>query len=598
MMLRKKKRVLLIVTFMVLLFIIVGILILWYLKSDILKSDEMLFTKYLEQNLENIKAFYNEMEKNEYDELLEQSQYITQTKIKVNYTENIGTSLENTKNAINQLKLKINGQTDRKNQYNYQDIRLLKNDEKISQIEYIKKENTHGIRFSDLFDQYVLVDNENLKELFEKAGCTQEQLANIPDTIEFNNSIKNLLQFSEKEKQNIKTKYINIINNNISKDKYSKLTNQNIQIDGKTMEANAYVITITNEQLNDILIKILEEISKDEMILIKIDKIQNLLETYAISETMNLRGQFVGEIKKLITNITRNNIGQEEAKIIVYETKQKTIKTLIQHPDYEIYIDLLSSETENYIQVSYQNIKSKKEQIVTYKKQKEKTNIILKNVQDKTKEYSLVINKKINGNKCIKNLVAKYQEESNKVEATMEQETELVNSFTNEVILNDENAINLSKLEAESVQAILEQVNSRVSDRIEEVSTIINKEDLWKVVEVIGLVKEEQNLERREITQIERSRFNSKLEMLQGNNLKGDAILNIINAIEENLIDFEVISDTELKLKLDTLNKKEEVATNLKTFIEKNPSNTYNVKIKYDETTGLASDILLTMVKE
>lgn len=63
MMQRKKKRVLLIVTFMVLLFIIAGILILWYLKSDVLKSNEMLFTKYLGQNLENIKAFCNEMEK-------------------------------------------------------------------------------------------------------------------------------------------------------------------------------------------------------------------------------------------------------------------------------------------------------------------------------------------------------------------------------------------------------------------------------------------------------------------------------------------------------------------------------------------------------
>lgn len=72
------------------------------------------------------------MEKNEYDKLLEQNQYITQTQVKVNYTENIGRSLENTKNSNNQLKLKINGQTDRKNQYNYQDIRLLKKDEKIS----------------------------------------------------------------------------------------------------------------------------------------------------------------------------------------------------------------------------------------------------------------------------------------------------------------------------------------------------------------------------------------------------------------------------------------------------------------------------------
>ena len=37
--------------------------------------------------------------------------------MKINYTENIGTSSENTQNSVNQLKLNVQSQTDESNQY-------------------------------------------------------------------------------------------------------------------------------------------------------------------------------------------------------------------------------------------------------------------------------------------------------------------------------------------------------------------------------------------------------------------------------------------------------------------------------------------------
>ena len=73
---------------------------------------------------------------------------------------------------------------------------------------------------------------------------------------------------------------------------------------------------------------------------------------------------------------------------------------------------------------------------------------------------------------------------------------------------------------------------------------------------------------------------------------------NLIEAIKENLIDFEVVSNTELKLKLDRLDKDEEVATTLSAFIEQNKNKKYNAKVEYDETTGLVSDIVLTMLEK
>lgn len=603
MMPRKKRRTVIIVSIILLLLIIAVTLILLYINTDMFKSNAALFAKYIGQNVENLEAFYSEIGKSEYNELLKQNKYTTETEVKVNYVENIGTSSESTQNSINHLKLKINGQTDKSNQYNYQDINLLNDDEKVAEIEYIQENNTYGIKFSDIFSQYVLADNENLKELFKKSGYTEEELANIPDKIEFNNDFDSIFQFSEEEKQNIKTKYINLINNNLSKDNFSKQKNQIIQIDGKNIKANAYVLTLTKEQLNNIYIKMLEEVKQDEIILTRMDKLQTLLEKYQQNiGQMKLRENFIKKIENLITDITRNNIGQDESKIVVYENNQTTISTSIQNPDYEMYIDLVSYQAEDYMQISYKNTTSGKEQeqLLTYRKQNEETSVSLRNTKSgKTTEYSLIMNEKIDGNNCRKNIVAKYEDDSNRVEATMEQKINIVNNLEDEVALTNENAINLSDLEAQQVKAVLDRVNRGVSEKANEITTnVVKIDDLWEVLKATGFVKEEQMIQAMGVTETERNRFNSKFEILQGDDLESTDILKVIEAIKENLIDMEVVSNTELKLKLDRFNKKEEVTTTLSSFIEERKDKRYNVKVEYDEITGLVSDILLTMLEK
>lgn len=599
MMPRKKRRMFIIVSVILLLVIIAVVMLLLYINTDMFKSNSELFIQHIGQNVEKIATLYEEVGTSEYDELLKQNKCTMQTQVKVNFTENIGTSSESTQNSINQLKLQINGQTDNSNQYNYQDIHLLSSDEEVSEIEYIQRENTYGIKFSDLFNQYILADNENIKELLKKAGYTEEELVNIPDTIEFDYDWKSVFEFSEEERENLKTKYINIMNRNISEDNFSKQPNQEIEINGKSINANSYVLTLTKEQLNDIYINLLEEVKQDEIVLTKIDKIQNLLRQYQFTETTNLRSQFIEKIENLIKNITKNNIGQEKAKIIVYVNNGTTVRTIVQHPEHEIYIDLLSSQEEEYLQITYQDITSKKEQVFTYKKENEETSITFKNVkEEKATQYSFIVNEKVDGNNCVKNIAAKYEDDTNRLETSIQQRIDIVERFEGEVALNNENAINLSKLETEQVQAVLNKVNSSVSEKLNQITTIINIEDLKNVLKAVGLIKEEQVLEAGGITETEKSRFNSQFEILQGDNLESDAILNLIEAIKENLIDFEVVSNTELKLKLDRLNKNEEVASTLSTFIEKDKNKNYNAKVEYDETTGLASDILLTMLEE
>ena len=296
MMPKKKKMTILIVSIIIMLLAITITFIVLYMKTDMFKSNATLFAKYMGQTVENIDAIYQEIgTTSEYEERLKQNKYTTEIEIKVNDTEEIGTTSENAQNQINQLSLKINGQVDNNNQYNYQDISLWNLDKKVTELEYVQKEDVYGIRFSDLYKQYIGVNEEDLKDLLKTVGVTKE--LKIPeDMLE----LKSIFQLSEEEKQIMKTKYINLINSNVSKNNFSKQKNQIIQIDGKNVNVNAYILTLTKEKMNNIFIEMLEQVKQDEMILTRIDKWQTLLESYELKQDTNLRELFVKEIEEQI----------------------------------------------------------------------------------------------------------------------------------------------------------------------------------------------------------------------------------------------------------------------------------------------------------
>lgn len=593
MMPRKKRKIILIVSIISIVAMIAMTLIFLYITTDSFKSSRTLFSKYLGQNVENWGAMQSENKQSEYEELLEQSKYTTNTEVTVNYTENVGTDLENTENVINQLKLEVNGQTDNSKEYNYQDIHLLKNDEKLSELEYIQSGEVRGIRFPDLFTQYLVASKDDVKEILQKAGQEEQVTSKLWQKIDFNV----FPSLTPTEQQTIKNKYINLINRNLSENNFSKQKNQTIQMDGKAINVNAYTLTVTKEQMNSIYLKILEEMKQDEIILKKIDDLQIWLEPYQMEAEMNLREEFIQKIDSLMSDITRNNIGQEQAKITVYENYHTTVRTVIQNPEYEITIDLLSLSEENYVQFSYQDEKNKKKQVVTYKKTGRQTSIDFERTEkEQTKKYQLVNNQKVNGNQCEKNKTFLYEDDSNKVEASIKQEINIVDIAEEDVIQKEENFINLSELEEEQLQTILEQAKAKISEETTKVTNHVKKEEVLQVLKVVGLVKENQNFENTGITETEKKRFNSKFEILQGENLENKVILNLIDAIKNNLVEIEVVSGTELKLKLDRLRNNEEVVTNLTTFMEESKNQKYNAKVEYDETTGLVSSIVLTRV--
>lgn len=490
------------------------------------------------------------------------------------------------------------------NGYNYQDIKLLNDSVSCAEIEYIESDNTYGIRFSDLFKQYLLVENTNLQELLKEMGYAEEKIANLPDSIEVTNEI-DLLKFSEEEKENLQTKYLSIIGKGFSNESFTKKSNQVIKINGKDISANEYILTMTKEQLNDTYIKLLEELKQDEIILAKLEKLQELVDKYGLSDSSteeNFSEKFVTQIDEKIQEITSNNIGKDETSIAVYESVGVTVRTSIISTEYKIDIDFLTELDAKYVQISFEDLTSedtnkKTVQLVANSEQK---NIYYEeNLADDTLKVSFEKNEVMQENDGSKTISIKYEDSTNRVEANLEQTVEIVDVFDDEIILDEENSIILNDLEEEQLQGILSRVTTAVNEKINTLLTdVAKKDDLIKVLTVTGLLKEDRNIEGTGVTETERNRFNSQFELLKAEGLQKDEVKRTIDAVKNNLVGLEVASNTVLKLKMDKNNSDVAVYDTISNYIEKMKDKTFNISIEYDDETGLVSYIVLTIVEE
>lgn len=596
MMPKKKKKTIIIVSIIMLILILAITFILLYLKTDMFKSNQTLFVKYLGKNTENIDEMYRLFNNSEFEEKLKTNKYTSDSQFKINYVKGIGTTSESTENNINKLKLKFNSEVDATNNFNHQNIEVLNNDQSAVKVEYVQNSDTYAIKLSDLFQKYILVENSNLKDLFKKLGYTDEQLQNIPDKFESSN-LKDIFKFTDEEKETLKNRYINVFSKNVSEQNFSKQSNQTIEINGQRMKANGYILKLTKEQLNTVYLQILEVLKQDEMILSKIDNIQS--EIMANAEQSKLKDAFVEEIDEMISNINENNIGQEETSISIYESNGKTVSTMIKTTTYEISLDWIINDTEAFAQLIYQEMENDINTTISLNKKQDDTNLEIVNTEaDDVKTITFVDNKKYNDNNGSRATTIRYENGTNRLEANIEQNIKIVENFKNEINFNSDNSIKLNTLDQDQLQEVMNIVTSGVTEKIQSLSEVINQEDIYEILIGMNILKEEEKIEGIGVTETERNRFNSKFELLPGEELRKEDIIKIIDIIKDNLIDMEVASNTVLKLRLDQNNNNNDIVTTLTNYIENNDSNIYDVSIEYDEGTGLIKYIILTIVQK
>lgn len=605
---RKKRITILVIVISLTVLIIAGILGYLYLKTDMFKAKETLFAKYLMQNFENINILKIENAL-EIEDALNNNKYMSQIKGTIEYTENLGTSSENKESKINDVGIKINSNVDKINNYDYKDISIESDNEKLLGLEYLNQDETYGIRLNDI-KEFASIENNGQSNNSEEAKIYN--IEKLASTIDFNS----ILDFTDEEKQTLANTYIGIIQSNVSSDKYYKQSNAMITINNKSVQANAYSIKLTLEEYNNLSIKILEQISIDETILSRIDLIEDEIKAkYSdYNQEENLREKFVNYINEKIEKIQNNNIGSEEVKLTVYENNMKTVRTSIEKSTEKLTLDLYGESSIKIDRVVLGD--NTEEQILKIEKTKSDVQFNTLLEYEKLQDNEIIKNIQLNylqnfeNDKLNKEIELAISNEDYEGILKIEDNTEIVEEFENQITL-DTNNVKLGELPQETKEIIKQILNENFEKQLSNLYSVVTLDDYRTMLENLDIIEKTsvQLPINGEVTEIERKRFNSQFEFFVSENLTSDNIKQLVNTAKNNFEDMRILTKDGKVEELDTeklsssnkdaLDYKENISEiliyikqnsnntekqeSLLEFLDDNKNNEYTVSINYDD---------------
>lgn len=320
----------LIITLLILLVIIITGVILFF-TTDIFRTKRGIFFRYFGNTTDALEVFENDDYK-EYKKKKQDIPYIRKAEVKIQSSSNIADS-----NILDKLKLSITQKNDDENEKANIEATLNSSNKKVVNISAIKNKDIYGVFCSDISNAYIGVKNENLKRIAEDIG--------IPNTMIVPNELNNLKVDKIIETSKLEKKHINeclkIMKNGVPTTAYKKEGKKKIKINEYTYNTNAYSLSLNANDSANLQISLLEKISKDSILMDYFAskfKLMNFDEEYTTVNSLN------SIIKNRIDSLRKNPSEGGELKIIVYEHKQKDIRTEIKLGDNTIKIDHVKDE--------------------------------------------------------------------------------------------------------------------------------------------------------------------------------------------------------------------------------------------------------------
>lgn len=604
MMPRKKRRLLLILSIIVILIILAIAYIVVYQKTDMLKTNDVLFNKYATQIFQNMEPTFNQDNMLEMLDVLEKNKLSTETTFKVNYKEDNDES-----NTINKVEMSVNGQEEKNENYNYKNVKIKDSDNDLMGFECINEQDVKAVRL-DKIKQFLSTekDDNGISEL--------NDLVNL--------KIEGTFGISDEQVKKISEKYLNIIKNNISNATYSRKKGVTLEIDGKRYDTNSYSMTITKEKFNDVYIKVLEEIKKDDDILSWLDNIDKKINEYyqviKRDETSNKKDEFVEKVENEIQDIQNSNIGNDERTITVYENQKRAISISIDTEEQKSGIDVINTSKTNYINIlkDEKNKDDDQKNSIDFKieRNKDTNNNSIKVDYTKTTDgkeikNNFTIDEKMENSKVTSNVTWNRKYEKNSLNVSLVSNIDIVNDFENKIELKDnKDNILFDKLNDEQKENVKNSMNNNWNNQTEQLKTVITYEQIQTILRNMKIIKNEaENISSEgTTTEAEKTRFNSGLELFAGEKISEERIEDLINTAKNNLEDIKITKydeesnsekkdPLEYKLVIKKDAKNEELANKFITYIKEKGNGTYTVTMEYDQESGLINNIYIKLEK-
>lgn len=310
----KNKKILIIgvILFVVICATALGVL---YFTTDLFKTEQQLFYKYLAQTEIIDYDFVKQL--NMASDKINKNNNSSSANLSFDASsQDESTGIADVKNIFT---VKSNGLSNVLTNQAYRDFVVSQNSQNLLTLRYLRDGNTYAIGADNILTKYLAVDNTNLKDLFTKLGV--KDVSKIPNSIPTNYG--EILEISDEMLEQFKRTYGIIIYNNIPKEKYYKIENDNT-----TQRIGIHL----SEQEFCNVIKLLLETAKNDTALLNliIDKAKIL--NYNDITVDNLQMRIQNSIEKMSTE--KNNYGF----VAIGDNDNKSIK------DIEYKIELIEKE--------------------------------------------------------------------------------------------------------------------------------------------------------------------------------------------------------------------------------------------------------------
>lgn len=339
----KKKGLIIGIIVLIVLLILTGSAFAYiYFGTDLLKTNKELFAKYI-MLIGNDKEGFSPKILTEYENKKELTPYQNSGSFSVNNqvisNDNLSLEVLGVFQALveksNEANITFSGKTDRANRLVEEDISINYSDTVNLPFKYKQDGDLYGIQADILSPIYFAVENNNLQDLLLKLGATD--VSGMPNRIE--PTIIESLQFTDEEKTYILNNYIMPVYNNLQEEKFSKNENS----DG----SNDYILTLTFDEVQDILIQTLQTLSNDQMMLAKINNI--LQELYGESiDTITSQ-----DVQSVIEELQGATVNQGNVVITVTEEDRKTSKITLDFNDADAKIIIAITKSQNESRILY-----------------------------------------------------------------------------------------------------------------------------------------------------------------------------------------------------------------------------------------------------
>lgn len=538
----------------IIILILIATIVSIYFLTDVFRSNKESFFKYTSQLISQEDGFIDNSLK-QYLEKKQNTPYEDNGSIDFDISiPDMGQDNE----AFNNFNINFSGKTDNANTKNEQNIILNYSNDVNFSLYYKKVNDVQGIQTDRIGSKYIAIrDGEEIQAL-ENFNL---ELNGLEETSTLYNSIKN----SDINLQNLKTTYFDNIFGQIQDDKFSKISEEN---------TTGYKLTLSGDNLKNVLIQILENLKGDEETLNKLNELLGLEQSASKIRSTN--------IDSLINNMANNqDIGNLE--ITVYKSNGKVSKIDIQHENLKFLIEKEKQENVLTYNANIQVLQNS-EQIFSTNVVARYTGIESDNV---TESYEI-------------SMGTSYSNQDETEQVTSNQDVEYKYTINNNVQFTEnsdiqdfstENAIILNDQEEEYVSNLMGAIEQRLQavnqEQMEQIGITSEQNPLNYIMPNIIIEKLTGNTTGNNVSEEEIATFNDKFYLYEGTSQKGVTVRGLMSIIQTNN---ESATSDNRKIKEIHFDGEEYEATDqnitlIKDSIE--PETLYRVEFELDANSGL-----------